>query len=62
MDQQKAAIRQTVAKHIKFLEKAAYERQVERTTKMEADMKKLESEIEHLMEIEKTKKGNGSNK
>ena len=57
MDQQKAAIRQTVAKHIKFLE-----RQVERTTKMEADMKKLESEIEHLMEIEKTKKGNGSNK
>lgn len=55
-------IRQTADKHIKFLEKASYQRQLQRTTQMESDMKKVEAEMEHLFEIEKAMKGKGDNK
>ena len=62
LDQHKAVIRQTADKHIKFLEKASYERQLQRTTQMEADMKKVEAEMEHLFEIENAMKGKRANK
>lgn len=62
LDQHKAVIRQTADKHIKFLEKASYQRQLQRTTQMESDMKKVEAEMEHLFEIEKAMKGKGDNK
>ena len=56
LEQHKEMIRKTAAQQIKLLERESYRRQLQRTEKMEEDLRQMEADLRHAGKIEEAKK------